>query len=161
MCASRSQQHTSSLSCVVQIGTYGAHHLSTPRSKLNHRTRLLEEYIWILIPLRILNTPQTFPFILSHKKKLCIICLLWNSRDLFFYFLFFSLSTFGAERIGLQTAVFRGLNSHAIWRQGSVVATDIDHLFTLYPRRWYKKHHLGKGVAAFESMKAAATKKSF
>lgn len=70
MCASRSQQHTSSLSCVVQIGTYGVHHLSTLRSKLNHRTRLLEEYIWILIPLRILNTPQPFFFfVLSHKKN--------------------------------------------------------------------------------------------
>lgn len=155
MCASRSQQHTSSLSCVVQIGTYGAHHLRAPCSELNHRTRLLEEYIWILIPLRMLNTPQ--PFFFNLTKKLCIICLLWNSRDTFF----FPLSTFGAERIGLQTAVFRGLNSHAIWRQESVVATDIDHLFTLYPRRWYKIHHLGKGVAAFESIKAAVTKKSY
>lgn len=98
--------------------------------------------------------PTTFLFLFYLTKKLCIICLLWNSRDSFF-----PISIFGAERIGLQTAVFRGLNSHAIWRQGSVVATDIDHLFTLYPRRWYKKHHLGKGVAAFESIKAAVTKK--
>lgn len=69
MCASRSQQHTSSLSCVVQIGTYGAHHLRAPCSKLNHRARLLEEYIWILIPLRILNTPQLFFFILFYLTK--------------------------------------------------------------------------------------------
>lgn len=89
MCASRSQQHTSSLSCVVQIGTYGAHHLSTPRSKLNHRTRLLEEYIWILIPLRILNTPQTFPFILSHKKNFALYVCFGTVVIYFFIFYFF------------------------------------------------------------------------
>lgn len=56
-----------------------------------------------------------------------------------------------ALRIGLQTTVFRELNDHAIWRQGSVVATDIDHLFTPYSHRWWeKKHHLGAGVGALK-----------
>lgn len=113
--------------------------------------------------LEALKYPTTFLFYLSlskKKKKFALYFCLETLMSIFCIFFFsLPLSTFAAERVGLLTAVFRGLNSHAIWRRGSVVAADIDHRFTLYPRRWHKKkHHLAKRCLGFEHVKAIVTK---
>lgn len=111
--------------------------------------------------LEALKYPTTFPFYLSLKKKKSLHYIFAEKLMSIFCFCFFfslPLSTFTAERVGLLTAVFRGLNSHAIWRRGSVVAADIDHHFTLYPHRWHKKTPSGQRCLGFEHVKAIVTK---
>lgn len=59
---------------------------------------------------------------------------------------------FCAERIGLQTTVFREVNDHAIWRQRSVVATDNRSFFWDFTLTdgFKKERQLHAGVGAVE-----------
>lgn len=109
-------------------------------------------------PWRLSNTPNLSALSPSLNKKVCIIFLSRKTHEYFFTFFCSWLSTFVAERIGLVTAVFRGLNSLAIWRRGSVVATDIDHHFVLYPCRWHKKTPSGQRCLGFDHVKPNVTK---